>query len=83
MTHYRGELIDGTVFDSSYDRRQPVTFAVNRVIGGWTEALQLMKVGGKARITSPAARAYGDRGTGSVPPGAALSFEVELIAVND
>lgn len=84
MTHYRGELIDGTVFDSSYDRRQPVTFAVNRVIGGWTEALQMMKVGGKWRLFIPSELGYGERGgaAGRIPPNAVLVFEVELLEIN-
>jgi FKBP-type peptidyl-prolyl cis-trans isomerase len=81
--HYHGTLRDGTVFDSSRDRGQPSTFSLNGVIKGWTEGLQLMKVGGKARLVCPAEIAYGDRGS---PPkilgGAALAFEVELISIN-
>ena len=83
-THYRGELIDGTVFDSSYDRGQPVTFAVNQVIGGWTEALQMMKVGGKWRLFIPSELGYGERGAagGRIPPNSVLVFEVELLEIN-
>jgi FKBP-type peptidyl-prolyl cis-trans isomerase len=78
--HYHGTLRDGTVFDSSRQRGEPATFALNRVIPCWTEALQLMKVGGQANIICPAEIAYGDRGVGAIKPGAALRFEVELIS---
>ncbi|MEE9255485.1 MAG: FKBP-type peptidyl-prolyl cis-trans isomerase [Pseudomonadales bacterium] len=83
-THYRGELIDGTVFDSSYERGQPMTFRVNQVIGGWTEALQLMKVGAKWRLFIPSELGYGPRGAaaGRIPPNAVLVFEVELLQIN-
>ena len=81
--HYHGTLRDGTVFDSSVDRGTPAKFALNRVIPCWTEALQMMKVGGKAKIVCPAEIAYGDRGAGSqIKPGAALAFEVELISID-
>lgn len=81
--HYHGTLIDGTVFDSSVDRGQPVTFPVNGVIAGWTEALQLMKVGDKYQLTIPSELAYGERGTsGKIGPSAVLIFDVELLAVN-
>jgi FKBP-type peptidyl-prolyl cis-trans isomerase FklB len=81
--HYRGTLEDGTEFDSSHKRGQPAVFPVNRVIRGWTEALQLMKEGDKWRLTIPPDLAYGSRGAGaSIPPGATLTFEVELIKVN-
>ena len=81
--HYRGTLDDGTEFDSSYKRGQPAVFPVNRVIAGWTEALQLMQVGDKWRLTIPPGLAYGERGAGgSIPPNSTLTFEVELIGVN-
>jgi FKBP-type peptidyl-prolyl cis-trans isomerase len=80
--HYRGTLLDDTVFDSSYDRGEPVTFPVNGVIPGWTEALQLMKVGGKYRLFIPADLAYGEQGAGAdIGPNATLIFEVELLAI--
>ena len=81
--HYRGTLQDGKEFDSSHSRGQPAEFPLNRVIKCWTEGVQKMKVGGKAKLTCPAAIAYGDRGAGNViPPGATLQFEVELLAIN-
>lgn len=81
-THYHGTLIDGTVFDSSVQRGQPASFPVNRVIAGWTEALQLMQVGDKWRLFLPPELAYGDRGAGgAIGPGATLIFEVELLDV--
>lgn len=80
--NYRGRLIDGTEFDSSYGRGQPTKFYVNRVVKGWTEALQLMKPGSKWELFVPADLAYGDRGTGSgISPGSTLIFEVELVSV--
>ncbi len=80
--NYRGTLIDGTEFDSSYKRGKPVSFKVNGVIPGWTEALQLMKEGGKLKLTIPPELAYGDRGAPPViAPGSTLVFEVELIKV--
>jgi len=80
--HYRGTLIDGTEFDSSHKRGKPATFQVNRVIAGWTEALQLMKPGAKWQLFIPANLAYGERGAGSrIGPNAALVFEVELLSV--
>ena len=80
--HYHGTLRDGTVFDSSVDRGEPISFPLDRVIPCWTEGVQLMKVGGKSRLVCPADIAYGDRGAGSdIKPGAALNFEVELIAI--
>lgn len=78
--HYEGKLIDGTVFDSSVQRGEPVEFPLNGVVPCWTEAVQTMKKGGKAQIVCPSAVAYGDRGSRpSIPPGATLSFEVELL----
>jgi FKBP-type peptidyl-prolyl cis-trans isomerase FkpA len=79
--HYRGTLTDGTEFDSSHKRGQPIEFALRNVIPCWTEALQLMKIGGKAKIVCPSDIAYGDRGTGNIPGGATLVFEVELLDV--
>jgi FKBP-type peptidyl-prolyl cis-trans isomerase FklB len=81
-THYHGTLIDGTVFDSSYERGQPATFPVNGVIAGWTEALQLMQEGSKWRLFIPSNLAYGTQGAGgSIGPNTALIFDVELISV--
>ena len=80
--HYRGTLPDGKEFDSSYSRGQPAEFPLNRVIPCWTEGLQKMKTGGKAKLTCPPAIAYGSRGAGGViPPNATLHFEVELLGV--
>jgi FKBP-type peptidyl-prolyl cis-trans isomerase FklB len=82
-THYHGTLIDGTTFDSSYERGQPATFPVNGVIAGWTEALQLMQEGAKWRLYIPSELAYGPRGAGDViGPNATLIFDVELISVH-
>jgi FKBP-type peptidyl-prolyl cis-trans isomerase FklB len=81
-THYHGTLIDGTVFDSSVQRGEPIDFAVGGVIAGWTEALQLMPVGSKWRLYIPHNLAYGERGAGaSIAPFAALIFDVELLAI--
>jgi FKBP-type peptidyl-prolyl cis-trans isomerase FkpA len=81
--HYRGTLPDGKEFDSSYKRNEAIEFPLSRVIPCWTEGVQLMKVGGKAKLTCPPATAYGDRGAGNViPPKATLLFEVELLAIN-
>jgi FKBP-type peptidyl-prolyl cis-trans isomerase FkpA len=80
--HYRGSFPDGREFDSSYSRNEPTEFPLNRVIPCWTEGVQKMKVGGKAKLTCPAAIAYGSRGAGSViPPNATLQFEIELLSV--
>jgi FKBP-type peptidyl-prolyl cis-trans isomerase len=80
--HYTGTLIDGTVFDSSVQRGQPATFPLNGVIKCWTEGVQLMKVGGKAKLVCPSDVAYGDRGRPpTIPPGATLVFEVELLEI--
>jgi FKBP-type peptidyl-prolyl cis-trans isomerase FklB len=81
-THYHGTLVDGSVFDSSVERGQPASFAVNRVIPGWTEALQLMSVGSKWRLFIPPELAYGDRAAGSIPPNSTLIFEVELLSID-
>ena len=80
--HYRGTLLDGNEFDSSIKRGEPATFPLNRVIRGWTEGLQLMKEGAKCVFYIPSHLAYGDRGNPSIPPGATLIFEVELLKVN-
>lgn len=81
-THYRGTLIDGTVFDSSYDRKEPTSFPVNGVIPGWTEALQLMKEGAKWQLFIPSELAYGERGAGAkIGPNATLIFDIELLSV--
>ena len=80
--HYEGTLIDGTKFDSSYDRGQTATFPLNQVIAGWTEGLQLMTEGAKFRFFIPYQLGYGERGAGaSIPPFSALIFDVELVAV--
>ncbi|MCX5910402.1 MAG: FKBP-type peptidyl-prolyl cis-trans isomerase, partial [Deltaproteobacteria bacterium] len=84
VTHYKGTLLDGTEFDSSFKRNQPATFKVNGVIRGWTEALQLMEEGAKWILYVPAALAYGDRGAGQqIGPNATLIFEVELISIQE
>ena len=81
--HYHGMLTDGTVFDSSVDRGEPAQFGVTQVIPGWIEALQLMSVGDKWKLTIPSELAYGDRGAGGlIGPGATLVFEVELLGIN-
>ncbi|MFC6670837.1 FKBP-type peptidyl-prolyl cis-trans isomerase [Marinobacterium aestuariivivens] len=81
--HYKGQLVDGTEFDSSYARGEPVSFPLNGVIPGWTEGLQLMKEGGKARLVIPADLAYGPGGMGNaIGPNETLVFEVELLEVN-
>jgi FKBP-type peptidyl-prolyl cis-trans isomerase len=79
--HYTGTLIDGTKFDSSIDRGEPITFALDQVIKGWGEGLQLMKVGGKARLVIPPSLGYGPNGTGPIPGNATLVFEVQLLSI--
>lgn len=81
--HYHGTLVDGTKFDSSYDRREPAVFPVNGVIEGWVEGLQLMNAGSKFRFVIPSDLAYGEGGAGEdIAPGAVLVFEVELLEIN-
>ena len=80
--HYKGMFLDGKEFDSSYKRGEPTEFPLNRVIPCWTEGVQRMKPGGKAKLTCPPAIAYGERGAGGViPPNTTLNFEVELVSV--
>jgi FKBP-type peptidyl-prolyl cis-trans isomerase len=82
--NYKGTLMDGTTFDSSYDRGQPATFVLNQVIPGWTEGVQLMKVGSKYKFYIPAALGYGDKGAGNViGPNSPLIFEVELLSIGE
>lgn len=81
--HYTGTLRDGTVFDSSRARNQPLETRLDKVIACWTEAISMMRVGGRATITCPAELAYGTRGNRGIPGGAALTFDVELLAVDD
>jgi FKBP-type peptidyl-prolyl cis-trans isomerase len=81
MVHYTGKLIDGTIFDSSYQRNEPAQFIVGQVIPGWVEALQLMSVGSKWRIFIPEELAYGSRAQGAIKPFSTLIFEVELIEI--
>jgi len=79
--NYRGTLANGTVFDSSDKHGGPATFPLGQVIPCWTQGVQKMKVGGKAKLTCPAATAYGDRGVGPIPPNSDLTFEIELIGI--
>ncbi len=81
--HYTGTLLDGTKFDSSYDRKEPAQFVLNSVVPGWTEALQLMPVGAKYKLWIPAKLGYGAEGTpgGPIPPNSTLVFEVELLEI--
>ena len=80
--HYHGTLLDGTVFDSSVERNEPISFGLNQVIKGWTEGLQLMVVGEKTRLFIPAELGYGNNAAGKIPPGSLLIFDVELLAIN-
>jgi len=80
-THYHGTLTDGTVFDSSVDRKEPATFPVNGVIKGWQEILPLMPTGSKWKVYIPSAMAYGSRAVGNIPPNSILIFEIELISI--
>ena len=80
--HYHGTLIDGTIFDSSVDRKQPATFPLNGVIPGWQEALQMMSIGSKWKIFIPSELAYGESGAGAIGPNSTLIFEVELLSIN-
>jgi FKBP-type peptidyl-prolyl cis-trans isomerase FkpA/FKBP-type peptidyl-prolyl cis-trans isomerase FklB len=79
--HYHGTLRDGSVFDSSVERGEPIEFSLSGVIPCWTEGVQKIKVGGKSKLVCPSDTAYGDQGSGSIPGGAALAFEVELLAI--
>lgn len=82
LVHYEGKLIDGSVFDSSYQRGQPAAFPLNQVIPGWTEGVQLMPTGSKYHFVVPPELGYGARGAGGViPPGAVLEFDIELLAI--
>ncbi len=81
VVNYEGKLIDGTKFDSSYDRKEPATFPLNRVIPGWTEAVQLMKVGSKYQVVIPPELAYGEQDTPTIPANSTLVFEIELMSV--
>lgn len=81
LVHYHGTLIDETVFDSSVNRGEPISFGLNQVISGWTEGVQLMTEGGKYRFFIPASLGYGNRKTGSIPGGSVLIFDVELIKI--
>jgi peptidylprolyl isomerase len=80
--HYHGTLLDGTVFDSSLDRGEPITFGLNQVIKGWTEGVQLMVIGEKTRFFIPSKLAYGNQSVGSIKGGSTLIFDVELLAIN-
>ena len=79
--HYHGTLLDGTVFDSSVERNEPISFPLNRVIRGWTQGVQLMVVGDKFKFFIPSRLAYGNSAAGAIQPGSLLIFEVELLAI--
>jgi peptidylprolyl isomerase len=80
--HYHGTLLDGTIFDSSVERGEPISFGLNQVINGWTEGLQLMVVGDKFKFFIPSQLGYGNRAAGKITPGSLLIFEVELLDIN-
>jgi FKBP-type peptidyl-prolyl cis-trans isomerase len=80
--NYEGQLLDGTVFDSTYQRGEPAVFGVNGLIAAWTEALQMMRPGDEWELYAPANLAYGDEGAGPIPPGSVLKFKIELLAIN-
>ena len=80
--HYHGTLLDGTVFDSSVERSEPISFGLSQVIPGWTEGLQLMVEGEKTRFFIPSSLGYGDRSAGKIEPGSTLVFDVELLGIN-
>ena len=79
--HYRGTLVNGSEFDSSYKRNQPIIFGLSQVIPCWTQGVQRMKVGGTAKLTCPPETAYGSRSVGPIPPNSTLNFEIELLGV--
>lgn len=79
--HYRGTLLNGTEFDSSYKRNQPISFGLNQVIPCWTQGVQKMKVGGSVKLTCPAETAYGPRDLGVIPPNSVLNFEIQLLGI--
>jgi len=81
--HYHGTLLDGTVFDSSVERNEPLTFGLNQVIKGWTEGVQLMVLGEKTRFFIPSNLGYGNSSAGKIAPGSLLIFDVELLAINE
>jgi FKBP-type peptidyl-prolyl cis-trans isomerase FklB len=81
VVHYKGTLVDGKVFDSSYDRNQPLTIAVNGVIPGWQEILPMMSTGAKWNVVIPPEQAYGQRGSGAIGPNATLVFDIELVSI--
>lgn len=81
LVHYHGTLLNGSVFDSSVQRNEPIAFGLNQVIAGWTEGLQLMVVGEKTRFWIPASLGYGNQRVGSIPPGSVLVFDVELLDI--
>ena len=79
--HYEGKLLDGKIFDSSYERKEPITFGLNQVIPGWTEGVQLMSVGSMYEFIIPANLAYGSQGNQGIPPNSTLIFKVELLGI--
>jgi peptidylprolyl isomerase len=81
--HYHGTLLDGTIFDSSVERKQSISFGLNQVIKGWTEGVQLMVVGDKTRFFIPSHLAYGNSAAGKIQPGSLLIFDIELLAINE